>query len=323
MTTKRRRGTEHRLRHVGALVPPDGFGTVVSVGMGPDGPIVMWAGGREAGHAAVQAGQRDLGKPGRTVALASYTTSDLHPDRVVVAPVPVAPAFVQPLPDGGYLVARSRCAWTPEGAERNAVVVGTDGRVIARETLGDGIAHLQVDRDGRIWVGYFDEGIAGNNGWRFGGPEPLGSSGLVRWSPSFEKEWEFPTGTGTAITECDAMNVSDDGVIAYDYREEQLIRVRNDQTSIHPTGTEGVRGVVFSDETVGLVGSSADRSLFTTGTLSAESFNQRRRGYLSMPSGKPVPRGLRPECRGSTLNLFDGNDWYQVDLAQSPVADRA
>lgn len=241
----------------------------------------------------------------------------------MIAAVPVAQAFVQPLPDGGYLIARSRCAWTSEGAEKNALVVGTDGRVVRRGTLGDGIAHLQVDRDGRIWVGYFDEGIGGNNGWRFDGPEPLGSSGLVRWSLGFEKEWEFPTSTGTVIAECDAMNVSDDGVIAYDFGAEQLIRVRDGQTSVHPTGTEGVRGVVFTGDAVGLVGSSADRNLFTTGTLGAESFNQRRRGYLSMPSGKPVPRGLGPECRGSTLNLFDGNDWYQLDLAQPQATDQA
>ena len=187
MTKKRRKGAEHKLRRVGELVPPSKFGTLVSVGMGPEGPVAMWAGGRENTR-EVSGGRRDLGKPGRTVALATYTASDLHPANVVVAPVPVAPAFVQPLPDGGYLVARSRCAWTPKGPEKNAVVVDSTGRVVRRGTLGDGIAHLQADRDGRIWVGYFDEGIAGNLGWGFDGPEPLGASGLVRWSLNFDKE---------------------------------------------------------------------------------------------------------------------------------------
>lgn len=295
-------------------MPPSGFGTLVSVGMGPEGPVAMWAGGREGTRQAAPGGRRDLGKPGRTVALASYTASDLHPARVVIAPLPVEPAFVQPLPDGGYLVARSRCAWTPQGPEKNAAVVDQTGRVIKRGTLGDGIAHLQVDRYGRIWVGYFDEGIAGNLGWGFDGPEPLGSSGLVRWSLSFDKEWEFPAGTGTVIMDCYALNVSDDGIAAYVYDDFSLIRVRDDVMSIHPAeGADGATSIIFSGDTASVIGSYSERSRVMSGTLGEASFDRPRRGHLAMPDGRAIPRGFELECRGSTVNLFAGNDWYQFD----------
>jgi len=34
-----------------------------------------------------------------------------------------------------------------------------------------------------------------------------------------------------------------------------------------------------------------------------------------MPNGSQVPRGVTYECRGSTVNVFHGRDWYQLDLA--------
>jgi hypothetical protein len=204
------KGTEHRLRHVGKLEQPDGFGTLISVGVGPDGPVAMWAGAGR-GH-----GTETSGKPNRVVALASYSSSELAPRNIAVAHIPVAPAYVQPMQGGGYLVVRSRSMWTQDlGAEKNAYVIDTDGRVIRRGTLGDGIAHVQVGRDGRIWVGYFDEGVAGNYGWGFDGPEPLGRSGLARWSPDLDREWEYhPTAVEPPILDCYAMNVTEDGVIA-------------------------------------------------------------------------------------------------------------
>ncbi|GAA4714891.1 hypothetical protein GCM10023198_42700 [Promicromonospora umidemergens] len=82
-------------------------------------PVAMWAGEREGTRKAVPGARRDLEEPARTVA--PYTVSDLHPARVVVTPLSVESVFVQPLPDGGYLIALSRCAWTPRGPEKNAV----------------------------------------------------------------------------------------------------------------------------------------------------------------------------------------------------------
>jgi hypothetical protein len=84
------------------------------------------------------------------------------------------------MPGGSILLVGARSWWRSDGPDRNAVIYGADGRVLAEETLGDGIEHVLADGTGHIWVGYFDEGVFGNYGWgRPGSPEPLGACGLT------------------------------------------------------------------------------------------------------------------------------------------------
>jgi hypothetical protein len=107
-------------------------------------------------------------------------------------------------------------SWRPEGADRNAVVYGSDGHVIAQEVLGDGIAEVLADRAGYVWVGYTEEGIYGNYGWgRPGSPKPVGASGLVRWSPDLRPAWRYPDLASPfgPIDDCYALNI--DGTTAW------------------------------------------------------------------------------------------------------------
>lgn len=60
--------------------------------------------------------------------------------------------------DGRWLVVASR---TRDKA--NARVLTSDGALLDRLMLGDGIEHITIDRDHRIWVGWFDEGMFGND----------------------------------------------------------------------------------------------------------------------------------------------------------------
>jgi hypothetical protein len=73
-------------------------------------------------------------------------------------------------PDGRWLVTNSRAQQEPLGR-----ILTREGREIRRVRLGDGIEHLKIDDGGRIWVGWFDEGVFGNGGWRVPGHE---------WPPS-------------------------------------------------------------------------------------------------------------------------------------------
>lgn len=75
----------------------------------------------------------------------------------------------QRLPDGGYALASSRS----EIGEKNLQLFDRSGRFRSSFAVGDGIEHLAVDKRGRIWVGYFDEGIYGG--------DPLSSCGLSRF----------------------------------------------------------------------------------------------------------------------------------------------
>lgn len=310
---KQRQGTEYRMRSVGTLVPPAGFDSLVTAQMGPDGPVTIWCRSRDD-EAAAPPPEQDRQRPGwpsvragREVALASYTAASLLPSGVVHLDLPVAFPFVQPLPDGGYLVVGARSAMTPDGPEPNAVAVSAAGEVLHRGAVGDGIEHLQADRSGRIWAGYSDDGI-------FGG-DPLAAPGLVRWSAALEREWAFPGGTDAHIADVYVMNVSDGGVVTCPYMDFPVIRVRDDVVSVHPTdAVTGPRGIVVSGDTVGLIGSSKDHSSLLVGRLGPTTFTRARRGYLTLPDGSPVPQGLAFECRGPSANLFHGTEWCRFRL---------
>lgn len=105
---------------------------------------------------------------------------------VRIAEMPLAHATVQPLPGDRFLVVAARCRWRPEGPDRNALVYGPDGAVLAEYTFGDGIEDVLTTPSDNAWVGYFDEGVYGNYGWAVPGPEPTGSCGLGQFGPGGE-----------------------------------------------------------------------------------------------------------------------------------------
>jgi hypothetical protein len=129
------------------------------------------------------------------------------------------------LPDGRWVVAGTRCAV----GEYNARLINSDGTIARRMCLGDGIRHLQCDPQGRIWVGYFDEGIYGNFGWGWGPgqPEPIGAPGINRFDeygellPILRSSFQ----PGPNIDDCYAMNVSKDGVWACVYTDFPILNI--------------------------------------------------------------------------------------------------
>jgi hypothetical protein len=133
---------------------------------------------------------------------------------------------VQIFPDGEVLVVAPRCKrFQDDSYELNATVYDTKGATVRQFLLGDGIEHVQVDRNGNVWVGYFDEGVYGNFGW--GHPNgPVGAAGLTCFNDRGEKVWSFqPPGGFDAISDCYALNASKDGVWAYYYTGFPFVRI--------------------------------------------------------------------------------------------------
>src|SRR5258708_10128403 len=98
---------------------------------------------------------------------------------------------IEMLPGGEILVVASRCFRNPDGShEMNAKVYGPDGKENREFLLGDGISHIQTNSEGRIWVGYFDEGIFSNFGWQYPGG-PFVAAGLSCFAKSGQKTWHF------------------------------------------------------------------------------------------------------------------------------------
>lgn len=137
---------------------------------------------------------------------------------------------VQSLSSGELLLACARCAYLGDGkGERNGRIYSLEGDLVSDLTLGDGIAHMQADSLGRIWAGYFDEGVFGNYGWGGGrGSQPLGASGLVGWGLKGERAFTYtsPLGASDEISDCYALNVvSDREIWAYYYRPFPIVRI--------------------------------------------------------------------------------------------------
>lgn len=292
--------------------------------MSPNGPVAMWSGS----DGASELNGRDVQQPGgasfaRTVpntkpavALAGYRESAVVPTTVAqVRSLPVAFPHVSMLADGSFLVVGARCHWRESGPELNALAIDQNGRIIRRGCLGDGIQHVQVDDDGTIWAGYFDEGVFGNYGWGDGGrsPAPLGAGGIVAWSPDFEKSWELHPARGL-VSDCYALNVHDGEVLACPYTDFPVVRIQDRRVTVTPTsGVSGPVGIIASGNRLGIVGTYKDPSLLITGIIEDGTFRESGRTHLWAPDGAPLPQA-RVHCQGPTVHFFAGATWYSFNL---------
>ena len=136
---------------------------------------------------------------------------------------------IEILPGGETLVVASRCFRNLDSShEMNAKVYGPDGKQNRGFLLGDGINHIQTDAEGRIWVGYFDEGIFGNFGWQHAGG-PFGAAGLSCFAKSGQKIWDYEPPEGfDPIADCYALNVSSSGVWSHYYSDFPIAHINSD-----------------------------------------------------------------------------------------------
>jgi hypothetical protein len=167
-------------------------------------------------------------------------------------------AIFDQMPDSSWIVADTRC----DVVTSNARIIDINGHTTASLLLGDGIQHLQADKHGRIWVGYFDEGVFGNNGWGVAtGPEPIGRFGLNCFDESGRLIWKNPGNEWVpragypTILDCEAMNTADDAVWTCNYRDHQIFRMGFDgKTAIWENEKAGAHIIAAHDDKVVLLG---------------------------------------------------------------------
>lgn len=290
--------------------------------MSSSGPVALWS--TSAGADALQSTHESPGfatfpntRPPKStsVAIASYPESGMSPvDVAVMDELPVTFPFIQKLGASDYLIVGSRCAWSPDGPEKNAVVVDSTGTIVRAGTLGDGIQHVQVGSNGDIWVGYFDEGVYGNFGWGAPGPSPIGWPGIVRWSDEFEHLWDYRWEDAVVIDDCYTMNVVDDVVWACTYADFPILRIAESQVQVQTTtNVSGPKGLIIDGDRLGLIGSYKDPGLLLMGRFARGEAAPFHQASVTLPNGAPLSRA-RLECRGATANLFDGPSWYTFTL---------
>lgn len=227
--------------------------------------------------------------------------------------------FVQPTPDGELLIVAARSRWADGGAEPNAWLVARDGSVRRQFCLGDGVEALQVTPEGRVWAGYFDEGVFGNLGWGLPGrPEPLGGAGIVCWGLDGERLWDFSPPPGfDRIVDCYAMSATGEEVWACYDADFPIVRLRVDAPTVGwDLGIPGAGTIASTGDRVGLVGGyQGDHDRLVVASLGAETAASRVL-RLVMPDGAALPESAPVAGRGRFVHAVVGGAWLRLDLDQ-------
>lgn len=232
--------------------------------------------------------------------------------------VEVAHPFVQLMPNGSAIVVGSRSRFADGGGERNAAVFSPDGAVVESFCAGDGIGSVQVDELGRIWIGYFDEGVFGNFGWGgTGASEPLGASGLVCWSSRGERLYEYSAPGGfDQIVDCYALNVTGREAWLCYYTDFPVARVGTDfEATAWKCGIGGAHGIAVGSNRVGLVGGYGglyDRVIVAS--LVQDSAVEVGTYQLVMPGGDEFPDTARVLVRGGFINVVVDGQWLRLGI---------
>ena len=324
---KFRTATALPLRSRGTLVPPEPDLRLISASIGPDlSLIALWTATSDA-RAALASEPAGRGVPlprGRASwpyrAILSWHGGSGVDSRgpLWIDDLDLARPIVQPLPNGGLLVASARCRRRSGHPEHNAYVYGAHGFVERSAAVGDGIEDIQVSPSGRIWISYFDEGVAGAPDW-VGHPDlaPIGESGLVEFSAMLTPIWRYapPRGLGS-ITDCYALNVSDETVWCCYFPDFPLVRI-DPQQGIHgwQNDLRGVAGVITDGKQFGLVGGYppyGDR--FATAHLLGEKLELDQICRLTLPNGDALPDEVQLMSRRHRLIALVGGDVYALDL---------
>ncbi len=237
--------------------------------------------------------------------------------------VPVAHPFVQPAPDGSVLLVGARARYADGQAEENAWLISPGGSIVSSFCAGDGIQSVQVDGSGRVWVGYFDEGVFGNFGWGSAdSPPPLGQPGLVCWSITGERLYDYspPPGFGP-IDDCYAMSVGGDELWTCYYSDFPVVRVgRGFSVTGWTCGISGAHAMAVGDDgRVGLIGGYhglSDR--LVVAELGDGETTRSTTCQLVMPSGRDLPSNARLVARGRYVNALIDQQWLRVDIGDVP-----
>jgi hypothetical protein len=324
---------EVRLHHHGTLVPMEGLDRLVSVSVGPSGEAVaLWT--DSAGVAALESGdaRRENGDLGPGAAPASVAVTQHQRARTSAVTVPeligVSPV-AQPLPNGRILIVSTWAEWLPEGPERNATIYGSDGSAELSTCVGDGIHRVLATTDGAVWVAYHDMGIFGANGWGTGdSPEPIGSAGLVRFSPRLEVDWRFRGdrrsesrgGCPTPIDDCEAATLSGGTLWCYYYSEYPVVRIDDGEVRTWepskpaaPVAT-GVQALITDGRRVALAGGYTGKEDRIVVARLEERWVADRTLRLRLPDGSRLPSGVMMQGLADVLHVFVGREWYQIRL---------
>ena len=246
---------------------------------------------------------------------------DVAPYRVDLPTRHPSISVAQVLPGGELLVVCRRATLYPDDSwELNAVVYGPDGVERRRFLLGDGIQRLQADAAGRIWVGYFDEGIFGSGGWNeLGRPSCVGARALCRFDADGHKEWEFEL-SPMLIDDCYALNVTDEANYSYHigYDSFSVFKVTpDDHHREWQTNLSGANAVAVADSRVVLYGGYPDND-YRCAVCEPDDDRLVDIAHWDLTTSDGDKPNLRTVVgRGENLHTLIGTRWYSLSTRES------
>lgn len=303
-----------KVRHHAAIAPAAEGDLMVSCSIGPAHELVaLWASADDIGAFISDTSPA----PQARVSIQQATAATVVP----LAELTIKYPYAQPLPGGRILVVGARARWRKSGADRNAVIFDREGRALVEETLGDGIQHAFTTPSGRVWAGYFDEGVYGNLGWGDNGtPAPMGSCGLARFSAKLRPEWRFPgDGAADVIDDCYALNVDGETAWTCYYSDFPIVRIQNDRVTTWSNEIHGANAMAVAETRVALFGGyQADRHRLAVGDLIDGRLGITGEYRVVLPDGGPLPDRTRVEGRGRELHFLTDQDWYRLTVTDIP-----
>jgi hypothetical protein len=307
------------MRWHGDLSPPGSDDVLVTASVGPDGrAVALWT--TEAGRQALWSRHRGSFPrpvPSRPVAVRVTVNDPAVLSTTTIPALNLAFCSVQPLPEDRLLIVGAR-----RGSRPNGGIFDADGRQVAECDFGDGIQHVFTTTSGLVWVGYFDEGVYGDN--------PVAHHGIVCFTAAGDPVWTYPFDTGFGVVDdCYALNVAGETAWSSYYNSFPVVRIEDravtgwhspvgGATALIASGGAVSGGAAWdgaaSGGAVALVGGYREHDRFVIGALAGDRFEPLDPQRVVGPDGRALPSETRFVGRGAELHAFAGTRWYRLDL---------
>jgi len=209
------------------------------------------------------------------------------------------------LKDGRWIVIATRS----EKTTMNARLFTDDGDETGSFAVGDGVRQVATTCDGRIWVAYSDEGIAGD--FSSEGSSPRGAAGLVAFSANGKCSWRFQL-DGYWISDCEALSVSGDTVWACTYADFPILRIRGSSVELWKNDVTGIKAIA-ADGGYAILGGGYDEDLDRIVLVRLEEGRAVPVDWWRLPAGSEAPSLLRG--RDGVLHVIIGKNWLRISIA--------
>jgi len=219
---------------------------------------------------------------------------------VVVKPPPFP--LVDQLPNGNWVVVGARA----DAQDRNGFIFCPDGSLKADFHAGDAVMNMSVSDDASLWLGYFDEGVFGD--------DPLSQHGLVRVDAQGRPTWRYPNEDIQSgfIGDCYALTTCGKEAWACPYMDFPILQIAEGRVRRWANAIGGAEAICAAADHVILAGGYADDyNLMSLLRLTGDETSlvaQARLNGMTRATG-------RFQGRGGSMFAFTGQDVAEVVIA--------